>query len=101
MARLDNDSLDVMMGWLNSGQAKEGDREILVDLVDLIERDEWMTRWFCELDPSEGIWLCQPRSGLHILLEEEPDQDGEWAVNVLSIYDDDTDHQPGANDLPF
>ncbi|GAB2664378.1 hypothetical protein [Kribbella swartbergensis] len=88
MARIDVDALRWLDWWLDGSSAvAEGDRELLIELVQSIEADTWRTtRWYTLYDPSEDVYDCQPRPGLHILMYEEPNDDGDPVVGILGIH---------------
>jgi hypothetical protein len=62
MARLKLDALDVLMAWLDSPECAEGDRALLVELVESVGDDTWNSgRWYCLYDPRQEVYDCQPR----------------------------------------
>ncbi|MEU0092674.1 hypothetical protein [Kribbella sp. NPDC006257] len=103
MARIAVEAYRWLDWWLGeSGQAVEGDRALLVELVESIESDKWRNgRWFCPFDPAQDLYDCQPRPGLHILMYLQPDADGEWAVGIESMTYDAPGHDEQYDDLPF
>jgi hypothetical protein len=84
---------------LDSPDCAEGDRVLLIELVESAEADTWRSgRWHCLYDPNQDVYDCQPRPGLHIVMFEEPDQNGELSVGIVTIHVEpdieDDDRQP-------
>jgi hypothetical protein len=83
---IDADSVDKLTEWLfDSGEAHEGDLDLLNELVTRIRDDSWRGRWWSEQDFATGIHGILLRRGLRVQLVEELVADHEWAIVIVDI----------------
>lgn len=88
---LQEGSDEVLTEWWNSDKPREGDRELVAEVVRTLQKGTWRTRWFYTEELADDPSLLppiaiQPRDNLVVLVRFWPAEDPP-EVQLIAIFE--------------